>query len=321
VQSIRSIIHPEQFHGFTKKKNFFEGWYFKIVSKNEDRSLAFIPGIAINGDGKKNAFIQIVDGNRNEAQFIEYQASDFTAHKKRFQLEIAGNHFNNNGIDLNLPNLEGRVIFDNHVKWPGNILSPNVMGPLNYFPFLECYHGILSMNHGLSGTLMLNGEEIDFEGGKGYTEKDWGHSFPLAHVWMQSNHFSTDNISFQASIAKVNVWKRTYTGFVAGLWLDGSLIQFTSYHLSKLKNCQLNQNKAQFTLENRRYCLEITAKQSKTASLIAPHKGKMNCSVNESLTSEIDVQLTEKKSGQVVFEDTGRAAGLEIAGQIKGLTK
>ncbi|MCK7537696.1 MAG: tocopherol cyclase family protein [Marinilabiliales bacterium] len=35
----------------------------------------------------------------------------------------------------------------------------------------------------------------DFSGGRGYIEKDWGHSFPSAYVWMQSNHFQLARIS------------------------------------------------------------------------------------------------------------------------------
>ncbi|MEZ4893124.1 MAG: tocopherol cyclase family protein [Saprospiraceae bacterium] len=37
--------------------------------------------------------------------------------------------------------------------------------------------------------LTINGEELDFTGGKGYMEKDWGRSFPSAYFWMQTNHF------------------------------------------------------------------------------------------------------------------------------------
>ena len=61
---------------------------------------------------------------------------------------------------------------------------------------MECYHGILSMNHSISGDLIINNKKINFNSGRGYTEKDWGHSFPLGYVWMQSNHFSNKNISF-----------------------------------------------------------------------------------------------------------------------------
>jgi hypothetical protein len=51
------------------------------------------------------------------------------------------------------------------------------MGPYAFVPFMECYHGILSMDHKINGQLIIHDEIIDFTGGKGYMEKDWGQSF------------------------------------------------------------------------------------------------------------------------------------------------
>ena len=66
---------------------------------------------------------------------------------------------------------------------------------------------------------MLKVKKIDFTGGRGYTEKDWGHSFPIGYVWMQSNHFSKPEISFKCSIAKIPFKIFSFNGFIAGLWL------------------------------------------------------------------------------------------------------
>ncbi|MDP2337412.1 MAG: hypothetical protein Q8N05_13390 [Bacteroidota bacterium] len=46
---IYSIFHPEQFQCWTRKRNYFEGWYFKVVNEAETKAFAFIPGIAIEG--------------------------------------------------------------------------------------------------------------------------------------------------------------------------------------------------------------------------------------------------------------------------------
>ena len=55
---------------------------------------------------------------------------------------------------------------------------PGVMGPFSFVPFMECYHGVVNIDHKISGSLMINNEEIDFTDGYGYIEKDWGKSFP-----------------------------------------------------------------------------------------------------------------------------------------------
>lgn len=54
---------------YTNKKRYFEGWYFKHQS--EDFSIAFIPGININKNGYKYAFIQII--TESESYNIDYE--------------------------------------------------------------------------------------------------------------------------------------------------------------------------------------------------------------------------------------------------------
>ena len=63
------------------------------------------------------------------------------------------------------------------------------MGWYSFVPFMECNHGIVSVNHDLYGEISVNGNVIDFNNGKGYIEKDWGVSFPEAWIWIQSNNF------------------------------------------------------------------------------------------------------------------------------------
>ena len=44
IQKIHSIFHPEQFQGWNRNRNYFEGWYFKIVNEDETKAFAIIPG-------------------------------------------------------------------------------------------------------------------------------------------------------------------------------------------------------------------------------------------------------------------------------------
>ena len=43
-----------------EKNVFFEGWYYKVVSADEKHAFAFIPGIAMDADGKQQAFVQVL---------------------------------------------------------------------------------------------------------------------------------------------------------------------------------------------------------------------------------------------------------------------
>jgi tocopherol cyclase len=49
------------------------------------------------------------------------------------------------------------------------------MGLAGFVPFLTCYHGIGSLMHDLNGSISSSKElQVDFTGGNGYVEKDWG---------------------------------------------------------------------------------------------------------------------------------------------------
>lgn len=45
------------------------------------------------------------------------------------------------------------------------------MGPFAFVPFMECYHGIVSMDHIIQGELEIDGATVDFSNGRGYMEK------------------------------------------------------------------------------------------------------------------------------------------------------
>ncbi len=56
------IYHPDAYHGSLAMKKYFEGWYFKLVSKNRDSVNAIIPGVSFDKDGRSYCFIQILNG-------------------------------------------------------------------------------------------------------------------------------------------------------------------------------------------------------------------------------------------------------------------
>ncbi len=46
--SMSNLWKPEVFQGKGNKKNYFEGWYFKSVSKDENTAYAVITGISVD---------------------------------------------------------------------------------------------------------------------------------------------------------------------------------------------------------------------------------------------------------------------------------
>ena len=321
AQKIRGIWNPELYHGWGKKKRFFEGWYYKIVSKDEKNAFAFIPGIAMDENGKKQAFIQILDGKKSTSEYVKFPFDSFKANQKKHIVKIDSNKFTTHCVDLNLPNVKGSLRFEKITPWSSSFFSPGIMGPFSFIPFMECYHGILSMDHSIKGELLINGEKVDFTGGRGYTEKDWGHSFPIGYVWMQSNHFSEPEISFKCSIAKIPFKIFSFNGFIAGLWLKKKLIEFTTYNFSKIKRCKINDKEVEIIIENPKHILKILVNRSKTATLAAPIQGFMDAKIDESMTSQIQVKLIEKKTKKTLFEDIGNNTGCEVAGNYSVIQK
>ncbi len=62
LQRIRSVWYPDEYHGWGRTRRYFEGWYFKLVSADEQHAIAIIPGIAMAENGDQHAFVQVMDG-------------------------------------------------------------------------------------------------------------------------------------------------------------------------------------------------------------------------------------------------------------------
>ena len=54
------------------------------------------------------------------------------------------------------------------------------MGWFGWLPIMECYHGVVSLDHAIEGQITMDGNAINLTGGRGYMEKTGGAPFPLA---------------------------------------------------------------------------------------------------------------------------------------------
>ena len=315
-RKLNAFFNPEQFQGWGKKRKYFEGWYFKVVNAAETKAFAFIPGITMDEAGNKQAFIQVLDGKKKTAAYHRFDANQFIPSPGKFLIEIADNRFSEQQLRLDLPSIKGELSFSGNIPWPKPWYSPGIMGPYAFIPFMECYHGIVSMDHSINGQLEIEGEMIDFTNGRGYTEKDWGRSFPNAYFWMQTNHFGVPGISLKASVAKIPWIRKAFVGFIAGLWLHDRLIRFTTYNKSVLRKSFADAKKVELVIENKLYRLEILALRDTATALASPILGFMDGRIEESMTTSIELKVEDRKNKTTIFHDTGRNAGLEVAGNI-----
>lgn len=315
------------YQGEGKAKQYFEGWYYKIVDKTEKNIFAVIPGVS-RGESLEDShcFLQFFDGINCTSHYIKYPIHDFSVSKDRAVIRIGDNYFTPKGMILNAEGdgvkIEGKLDLKEMYLWPSSLKEPNSMGWYAHIPFMECYHGIISLNHSIKGKLMLNDNSIDFEGGRGYLEKDWGKSFPSSWIWFQSNHFDKAPVSLSLSIARIPFLGIRFTGFIGGLLIGKKLYRFTTYSGARLRELSQSDNKLYVLLEGKRYNLEVLIDRDKCGGLISPRLGVMEGKVQESMTTEARVRLFELNSRgkKLIFEAAGRNGGLEIMGDMRELS-
>ena len=313
--ALKHIKNPELFQGSKKKNNYFEGWYFKFVSKKEESSIAFIPGVSIN---KKDphSFIQVFISTKDslKTHYFKFPLSDFTYNKDEFKIDINDNHFEKDYVRIHLTDEQTTIAatFDlnSHTSIKTNLYQPNIMGPFAYLGFMECYHGIVSMRSVFSGELKVNDHLTTFTNDVAYIEKDWGKSFPRKYIWLQSNHFKNEHTSFMFSYAIIPFKLFFFKGLIVNLIYNNKEYRFSTYNRSKITLESLDSMTSSFKLKKGSYTLEVTAKKEKDAMLVSPSNGQMINTIKEGLSGTISLKLYHKNT--LLYEDLGKHAGIEL---------
>lgn len=319
---LKNILNPDFYHGHGRKPPFFEGWYYKLISEDETQRFAIIPGIILGES--QHAFIQLLNGITRESIYRTYPIESFWAAKDKFHVTIANNSFTQKQIVLDVEDqfgrLRGSLNFEGITPWPVSILSPGIMGWYAWVPRMETYHGVVSLNHRIQGALEINHNQVDFTGGFGYIEKDWGAAFPAAYVWYQSNHFSQPDISLTGSVAIIPWLRSAFRGFICGLWYQGKLYRFATYTGAKIESLDIFDDHIQWVIRDKRYRLEMKASRQPGGTLLGPDRVEMGKRVVETLDSKVEVRLYTL-NGKEILVDTGHHAGLEANGDLERLVK
>lgn len=308
------INNPEIFQGekyLNSGKNYFEGWYFKC--NNSKEGISFIPGINIEGKNK-NAFIQVI--TNKESYFVNYNINDFKFKATPFEIQIGKNIFSKSSMNINIEDasqellIKGEVKFSNRRNIETNLISPNIMGPFSYVPFMECNHAILCMKNTTNGTININNKIINLNNGTGYIEKDWGCSFPKKYIWCQGNNFSKENISFMIAIADIPVGLFNFRGIICDLIIGEYEYRFATYNNTKILEYNIIDDYVIINLKKKNYYLNLKITYDKGKKLSAPVKGKMSKDILESISSTIQVTLI--RDNKIIFSDTSKNCGFEI---------
>jgi tocopherol cyclase len=312
------LFRPAIYQGKRNPKNYFEGWYYKHVDKSGSQVWSIIFGISHSADS--HSFIQVIEGKTGVSDYIRFGKEEFSYDTDKLRITIRNNTITANSIELNLQgenfSIGGSLSYSGVTPFPQRLLAPGIMGWYTYAPFMECYHGVVSMNHEITGNLVINGKQTDFTGGKGYIEKDWGRSMPSDWIWMQCNHFDTaPEASMMLSIARIPWLTGFFPGFLSFIKVGEKVHRFATYNNSKISAIHVDDSSVRLQLTNHRNSLDVEVARNTTGQLKAPVKGQMDRKIAESLDAEIRIKLA-LKNGEILFEGSGGHTGLEIVGDV-----
>lgn len=306
----QATFDPPRFQGWGRRRGYFEGWYVKLVVPEKSLAYALIPGISYGADGSGHAFLQVLDGVAATSSYHRYPAEQFRPATDKFFLQLGPHEFSDRHVRLALPELQVDINYTGATPWQKRPLAPGIMGWYGFVPRMECYHGLVSYHHTLSGT--INGQ--DAAGGVGYIEKDWGTSFPRAWIWLQSNHLSnTDGPAcLMASVAKIPWGRASFDGFLAILLLNGRRYSFTTWTGARAQVEIAATGAVQLTFADQKHVLYISGTPPPGGNLASPIAGEMTGKINESLRGVLTLQLTTAQ-GEPRYRGTATWAGFEVS--------
>jgi tocopherol cyclase len=316
---------PAIFQGNLKKRNYYEGWYFKQVDPRGVIRLSVIPGISLT-EKDNHAFVQVFDGLRVKSHYVSYPIESFKPEKDPFGIRIGDNRFSLSGMELNIEgdvSVNGSLSYSDNSLFQGSWIMRGIMGRYGYVPFLETYHGLVSMDHTVNGSVTINGEKQIFNGAHGYIEKDWGASFPQSWIWMQGNCFIEEKTSLMISIAVIPWLGSSFIGHIAVFRVNGEILNLSTYSGGKITKLEKTVAGVKLKIETRKYALLVNSVGGEVVNLKSPEKGVMTGRTVESLSSTIEVSLHNKSDNRLLFKGISSGAGLEVMDErellIKGL--
>lgn len=283
------------FVGNKRRKNYFEGWFLKIVDSS-NISYSFIFGISLNEDDP-HSFIQVIDQSQGRAFYYKFKVSEF--HYSDNIIKIGDNLISTNRLRLLVDTFDIDLNIKPTVFLKKRILPGGAMSFYKYL-FLPTRHEIIFMNSDVEGYVKSKNRDSKISG-TGYMEKDLGTRFPKRWIWFQTNHFLSNNISLIFSKADL-VGK--ISGFFCFLNVNGKEYRFATYNLSKVKVSRKG-DKVKIILKKGIYHLRIELKLKSGYLIIAPvEKAKMEKEIEERLNSTLKISLY--KNNKLILSDIGK---------------
>lgn len=299
--------------GRLNNPNYFEGWYYKHVHEDSQKSISFIFGFSTH-QKNPHSFIQVIETDPLKTHYFSFPLESFQKEGDGYRIEEA--FFSKEKLILNLEKeaFKCKVNLDYHqsIALKASLYAPSIMGPFAYLNGMECNHGIVSMKHQITGHIMMNGIDLHFKEDSGYIEKDWGRSFPKRYIWLQGNHFKDPNDYFMLSVAEIPFGILDFEGIIGEFNLAGKSYRIATYYGAKRTSLQSQDTTLSLRIQQARYRFEIDAEVKEKGSLVSPLMGEMKAIIKEGLGGTVCLKVYERN--KIIFESCSKNCGIEVEG-------
>jgi tocopherol cyclase len=136
---------------------------------------------------------------------------------------------------------------------------------------------------------------------------------------MATNHFTDPSLSLSGSIAIIPWRRSSFRGFLLGVRSDAGLTVFATHAGSRVEHLGITHDQVDWTLCSRDgHRLELSCTRARGGLLAAPVRTEMHHRVEETIDAQVRMRLWSPQR-QLLIDDTGLAAGLEVYGNLDAL--
>lgn len=289
------------FHGAHRRRSYFEGWYCKHAGAGG--CVALIPAYHVGAEGRPTASLQLI--TQDFSHTFAFPAKDFSAEEDCFHVRLGDCEFSQQGCTVSLHrdgwDVEGSLRYS-----PLTPLHGDIMGPFRFLP-MECSHGVVSLSHGVEGSLRINGAHHTFHQGTGYIETDRGASFPRRYLWAQCGWQQQAPACVMVSVAEIPFLGARFTGCIAAVLWQGQEYRFATYQGVHIRRW----SSGGVVLRQGRQELLVEPLEQASRPLQAPVRGTMTRIIREAPACTLRCQFC--LDGHVVFDRVCPQSGFEYA--------
>lgn len=301
------------------EKSYFEDWYIKLLDAKHQTMMRF--SIRLDRIGEKNkGMLQILCDMGESREEIQIPIEHGISNKE--ELKVADNTFSEKSISLNIEEnkfkLKGQLEIGEIVDLKQSFLKPGLMGYYKYLPLMEFYQEVFALQGRITGTLQLNGEEIDLSGGQYYIQKQWGSKFPNVWLWAQGNGFEKKkDLAVSVGIARLKVLFNYYTAFAIPVYYNGELEVFSNYNGGQIAKLYRYKGYTHLIVTQKDKILDLKIYGRDEIECISGKETHGIRDIYECNRVKMEVKITE--NGSVILEDVSTECNIEMGGNTSKL--